>query len=171
MNSFVNGLPDQFIGHTGCCCIGYRPGGGGDWQPGPACDFIRFKVLSVKPETTAAARTGAGYGHVNFSGEGVRKFIEGERTVMRNDRMRAGLKPGDEEILKPGIGKLGQSVDAVRDAFEPAYVRVVDKHGAAEADRLGLKRSKVTGLSLGDVVEHSLSFNSFLSHMCANSSI
>jgi hypothetical protein len=90
---------------------------------------------------------------------------------MRNDRIRAGLKPGDEEILKPGTGKLGQSVDAVSDAFEPAYVCIVDKHWAAEADRLGLKRSKVTSLGLSDVVELALSFNSFLSHMCANSFI
>ena len=49
MECFVNGLPDQFVGHTGYCYIGYRPGGGSDWQPGPACDFISFKVLSVKP--------------------------------------------------------------------------------------------------------------------------
>jgi hypothetical protein len=55
MDSFVNGLPDQFVRHSGCRYIGYRPGGSRDWQPTSACDFIRFKMLSVKPETASAA--------------------------------------------------------------------------------------------------------------------
>ncbi len=148
----MNCLGNQFAAQTTENQIGDRARNSRHWQAMPLGNLFTSQFAGMETCSCKAARGGARNGEMNFCREMIGKIVQGQSTIMRNDRFFTGCQPGNEQVGKRHFGKVCQPIYTAADANEFPALSVVGKQGFRKSRLPRLPCREVTGLAFGDLV-------------------